>query len=112
MTPHGVSLVRKDQAPGSGPTPTLVGVDFLRRAVGLAERYAQPGQTVHHTIQTNGSPLNDKLCELFHDHDFLVGLRVDGSRELHGRCRVDKSGKPSFDQVMRSHELLVAHGDS
>ena len=35
---------------------------------------------------------------------FLVGLSVDGPRELHDRYRVDKGGKGTFDQVMRGWE--------
>ncbi len=92
-----------------GGEPTLMGVDFFRRSVELAESYARPGQTVHHTIQTNGTLLTDEWCELLHDHDFLVGLSVDGPGELHDRYRVDKKGRPTFDKVMRGHELLVAH---
>ena len=36
-----------------GGEPTLMGVDFFRRAIGVVEQYRRPGQVVHHTIQTN-----------------------------------------------------------
>jgi serine-type anaerobic sulfatase-maturating enzyme len=44
--------------------PTLMGVDFLRRAVALTDRHRRPGQRVQHTIQTNGTMLTDEWCEL------------------------------------------------
>jgi uncharacterized protein len=92
-----------------GGEPTLMGLDFFRRSVTLVEKYRKPGQRVEHTIQTNGTRLDDAWCEFFKQHGFLVGLSVDGPRELHDRYRVDKGGKGTFDQVMRGWELLKQH---
>jgi uncharacterized protein len=92
-----------------GGEPTLMGVGFFRRAIELAELHKRPGQVLQHTIQTNGTLLTDEWCELFHDHHFLVGLSIDGPSALHDTYRVDKKGRPTFDKVMRGHQLLVAH---
>ncbi len=93
-----------------GGEPTLMGSAFFRRAVELAETYRRPGQTLHHTIQTNGTLLTPEWCQLLHDHRFLVGISIDGPRELHNRYRVDKRGRATFDKVVRGYELLVDHG--
>lgn len=93
-----------------GGEPTLMGVDFFRRAVELAERYRRPDQVVRHTIQTNGTLLTDEWCELLRAHDFLVGISIDGPRALHDRYRVDKRGGPTFDKVMAGLDLLRGHG--
>ena len=74
-------------------------LDFFRRSVELVEKYRQPGQTVEHT-QTNGILLDDEWC-LFKEHNFLVGLSVDGPRELHDAYRLDRSKKGTFDRVMQ-----------
>jgi uncharacterized protein len=92
-----------------GGEPTLMGLDFFERSVEYAERYRRPGQSVSYTIQTNGTRLDDGLCAFFKEHRFLVGLSVDGPRELHDAYRVDKGGQGTFDQVMRGWELLGAH---
>jgi uncharacterized protein len=92
-----------------GGEPTLMGVDFFRRALALAEQYRKPGRTLQHTIQTNGTLLTDEWCELFAEHGFLVGISIDGPRPLHDAYRVDKRGNPSFDKVMRGFELLRRH---
>jgi uncharacterized protein len=92
-----------------GGEPTLMGVEFFRRAVELAEGHRRPGQQLHHTIQTNGTLLTDEWCELLAAHDFLVGISIDGPRALHDRYRVDKRGAPTFDKVRRGWELLRAH---
>ena len=84
-----------------GGEPTLMGLEFFRRAVGLAARHARPGMRVEHTIQTNGTKLNGDWARFFKENDFLVGLSIDGPRELHDAYRRDKGGKPTFDRVMR-----------
>jgi serine-type anaerobic sulfatase-maturating enzyme len=92
-----------------GGEPTLMGLDFFRRSVELAEEYRRPGQAVAYTLQTNGTRLDDEWCAFFKEHNFLIGLSVDGPRELHNAYRVDKGGQGSFDQVMRGWELLQKH---
>ena len=92
-----------------GGEPTLMGLDFFRRSVELVEKYRKPDQRVEHTIQTNGTRLDDEWCAFFKDHSFLVGLSVDGPRELHDKYRVDKGGRGTFDQVLRGWELLKKH---
>jgi uncharacterized protein len=92
-----------------GGEPTLMGVDFFRRAIGLAEAVARPGQQLQHTIQTNGTLLTDEWCELLARHRFLVGISIDGPPDLHDRYRVDKRGGPTSTRVLRGLELLRAH---
>ena len=89
-----------------GGEPTLMGLDFFRRSVELAERYLQPGQSVEHTIQTNGTLLDEEWAAFFRAHDVLVGISIDGPREVHDAYRVNKGGKGSFDDVMRGLRYL------
>jgi uncharacterized protein len=89
-----------------GGEPTLMGVDFFRRSVELAEVYLQPGQRATYTIQTNGTLLDEEWAAFFKDNDFLVGISIDGPRELHDTYRVNKGGKGSFDQVMHGLSFL------
>jgi uncharacterized protein len=84
-----------------GGEPTLMGLDFFRRSVELAELYLRPGQRAAYTIQTNGTLLDPEWAAFFREHDFLVGISIDGPRELHDAYRVNKGGKGSFDDVMR-----------
>jgi uncharacterized protein len=89
-----------------GGEPTLMKVEFFRRSIELVETYRQPEQTVQHTFQTNGILLDDEWCAFFKEHNFLVGLSVDGPRELHDEYRVDRSKKGTFDKVMKGWRLL------
>lgn len=92
-----------------GGEPTLMGLDFFRRAVELQQKYAQPGVRVLNTLQTNGTLLNDEWCAFFQANDFLVGISLDGPRACHDTFRVDKGGAGTLDRVMRGVELLVKH---
>jgi uncharacterized protein len=93
-----------------GGEPTLMGVDFFRRALETCERHRRPGQRLTHTIQTNGTLLTDEFCRLFAEHDFIVGISIDGPQDVHDTYRVDKRGNPTFDKVIRGLDLLKAHG--
>jgi uncharacterized protein len=92
-----------------GGEPTLMGLDFFRRAMGVVAQYRRPGTTVEHTIQTNGTELTAEWCEFFRENNFLVGLSLDGPREMHDLYRVDKAGRATFDKVMRAARLMQTH---
>ena len=92
-----------------GGEPTLMGLDFFRRTIELVAKYRKPGQQVEHSIQTNGTRLDDAWCEFLKEHNFLVGLSVDGPREMHDAYRVDKGGNGTFDQVLHGWQMLKKH---
>ncbi len=91
-----------------GGEPTLLGVRFFRKVVELQQRYAN-GRRVTNALQTNGTLLDDEWGAFLAEHDFLIGLSIDGPRELHDVYRVDKKDRPTFDRVVRGLELLKKH---
>jgi uncharacterized protein len=69
-----------------GGEPTLMGLEFFARSVELAARFAGPGQRVLHTIQTNGTLLDDEWGAFLARNKFLVDRRASGdARRLPGR---------------------------
>jgi uncharacterized protein len=92
-----------------GGEPTLMGVDFFRRSVEYVEKYRKPNMSIEYTIQTNGTTLDDEWGQFFHEHNFLIGLSIDGPPALHDAYRVDKGGQPTFDRVLRGLEFLKKH---
>jgi len=92
-----------------GGEPTLLGVEFFRKVVELQKKHAN-GKRIENTFQTNGVLLDDEWGEFLAANRFLVGLSIDGPRELHDRYRVDKGGQPSFDRVLRGVAYLKKHG--
>jgi serine-type anaerobic sulfatase-maturating enzyme len=92
-----------------GGEPTLLGLEFFRKAVELEQKYKKPNQRIENDLQTNGTLLNDEWGAFLKQHRFLVGLSIDGPKELHDHYRVAKDGKPTFDRVFAAAQLLHRH---
>jgi len=92
-----------------GGEPTLMGLDFFRRAVGAEKKYARPGLRIVRSFQTNGILIDEDWCRFFHDNNVLVGLSLDGPRGLHDAYRHDKGGGSVFDKVERTARLMQEH---
>lgn len=93
-----------------GGEPTLMGLEFFKKTVELQQKHRKPGMRIYNALQTNGTLLDDEWAEFFAANDFLIGLSVDGPRDLHDAYRVDKGGKPTFDTVIRGLNYLKTHG--
>jgi uncharacterized protein len=93
-----------------GGEPTLMGLDFYRQAVSYQQKHRKPGMRILNTLQTNAVTLDDDWCAFFREHDFLIGVSLDGPQPLHDAYRVDKGGAPTFERVMKGIRLLQKHG--
>jgi len=92
-----------------GGEPTLMGIDFYKRSIDLLEKYRKPGTSVSHTMQTNGILIDDEWCKFLKENNFLIGLSIDGTKELHDFYRVDKGGHGTFDKVIKAANLMDKH---
>ena len=92
-----------------GGEPTLMGLDFFRRSVEHQRTYCKPGTYIENTLQTNGILLNEEWCRFFHNNNFLIGLSLDGPKDLHDAFRKDKGGNGTFDRVINAARLLQEH---
>jgi serine-type anaerobic sulfatase-maturating enzyme len=91
-----------------GGEPTLLGADFFRRVVEL-QRPHRGRKEIRNSMQTNGMRLDDEWCRFFKDNDFLVGVSLDGPKEIHDRYRKTLHGNGTFDGVMKGIRLLREH---
>ena len=90
-----------------GGEPTLRGIDFFRKAVELQKKYNHNHLQVFNALQTNGYALNEEWCKFFKENDFLIGVSVDGTKEIHDTYRRSAGkGEPTYDVIMRHIELL------
>lgn len=92
-----------------GGEPTMLGVDYFKQIVALQKKYTPDGVPVANAFQTNGILLDDTWGRFLKEHSFLVGISIDGPKKIHDRYRVDRVGRPTFDNVMRGLEVLQRH---
>ena len=88
-----------------GGEPLLRPISFYERAVELQQRYAN-GRKVDNCIQTNATLLDDEWSKFLGKHNFLVGVSIDGTREMHDAWRKNHNGESSFRDVVRGIRLL------
>ena len=93
-----------------GGEPTMLGIDFFQDIVEIQKKHAPKGRQISNDLQTNGTLLDDDWCRFLKENDFLVGISIDGPRELHDAFRLDRKGQPTFDRVMRGIGFLKKHG--
>jgi len=93
-----------------GGEPSLLGIEFFERVMELEQKYKKPNQRVENDLQTNGTLLNDDWGIFLKKNGFLVGLSIDGPKQLHDLYRITSGGKPTFDKVFAASELLHRHG--
>jgi uncharacterized protein len=92
-----------------GGEPTLMGLDFFEKIIGLQKQYGRGGQLVSNALQTNAILLDDRWCEFLAQNQILVGISLDGPAEIHDYYRKDHSGRGSFDRVMNAIECCRKH---
>jgi uncharacterized protein len=93
-----------------GGEPTLMGLDFYKRLVELQKKYGVAGQEVGNSLQTNALLLNDAAWGRFlHENKFLVGVSIDGPKDLHDHYRLDLGGHGTWDRVMRAIDCCKEH---
>jgi uncharacterized protein len=93
-----------------GGEPMLMGLDFYKRVIELQRKHGIAGQEVANAIQTNALLLNDAgWCRFLHENGFLVGISIDGPKDLHDRYRLDLAGRGTWDRVIRAMECCREH---
>ncbi|MCG7585604.1 anaerobic sulfatase maturase, partial [Photobacterium sp. OFAV2-7] len=92
-----------------GGEPTLLGLDFFKKAVELQQKYKK-NHRIHNAFQTNGVLIDEEWCKFFKEHNFLIGISIDGPAELHDNYRVNRAGRPTHAKVMESIALMKKYG--
>jgi uncharacterized protein len=93
-----------------GGEPTLMGLAFFRKVVELQAKLRKPFQRIENDLQTNGLLINEEWAAFLKKHNFVVGLSIDGPREIHDKYRFTKGGQSTFDRVIDAARLLKSRG--
>ena len=93
-----------------GGEPTLAGLDFYRDLVAYVTAHENPKKLkIHYALQTNGYLINEEWAAFLGENHFLVGVSLDGIKEIHDRYRLDVAGKGTYQRVISAIRLLEKH---
>ena len=94
-----------------GGEPSLAGLEFFQALSDYINGHFNPKHIqVSYSFQTNGYALDEEWARWFAQNHVLVGVSLDGPKEIHDRHRMDHMGKGTFQRVMASIRLLERHG--
>lgn len=89
-----------------GGEPTLAGLDFFKKVIEFEKKYNKKGLPTMNSIQTNGVLIDDNWAKFFAENNFLVGLSIDGPKELHDFNRINYDGSGTFDRVISAKKIF------
>lgn len=89
-----------------GGEPTMAGLPFFQQFVRFEKALSQGRANIHHAIQTNGLLLDGAWADFFKEHRFLVGLSIDGTKDIHNYFRVTPGGTGTYHKALAAAELL------
>ncbi len=89
-----------------GGEPLLVGMDFYLHFFEYIYKYNKKNIPTTVTIQTNGILINDEWAKLFKKYHVLIGISLDGPKDIHNLLRVGFLRKPTHDDVLKGIECL------
>jgi len=92
-----------------GGEPTVAGLPFFEDFVHRARVQCPPRVQLNFSLQTNGTLLNEDWARFLKNEGFLVGLSIDGFKDLHNAHRVDAEGGATWNRVTRALALLQKH---
>lgn len=89
-----------------GGEPTLAGLEFFEKLIEFQKKYNKKDVQINNAIQTNGMVIDERWAKYLHDNNFLVGLSLDGTKDVHDMGRVDPRNRGTFNNVMKTAGLF------
>lgn len=92
-----------------GGEPMLRPLSYYKKVVAWQRQYAG-GRSIMNCIQTNGTLLTPEWCRFLHDEGWLVGISIDGPKDMHDAYRMKRNGAPTWHKVMQGIDMLERYG--
>ncbi len=91
--------------------PLAAGKGFFREAFSIFDRLnGVYKRECSHSVQTNGTLIDDEWIDLFIQHGMSIGVSLDGPEFLHDQNRVMRGGRGTHARIMQSVGLLQSRG--
>ena len=92
-----------------GGEPTLAGLDYYQTLIDYIKHFNTNHIAVSFALQTNAYTLDTEWAKFFQINDFLIGVSLDGTKEIHNVNRITNTGLDTFNRVMKSISILKNH---
>ncbi len=92
-----------------GGEPTLSGLSFFESFIEFVNKYKTKNVQVSFSMQTNGLIIDENWAEFFKKNNFLIGLSIDGTKDIHDNNRLDKTGNGTFSRAFKTASLLTKY---
>lgn len=90
--------------------PLAVPISWYQEALGVIRRIAPSQANITHSVQSNGTLINQNWCDFIKRERFSVGLSIDGPAFLHDAHRKTRRGVGTHEAAMRGLNLLRENG--
>lgn len=88
-----------------GGEPLLIGLSFYKRLIEYIKCFNN-GTKFSFSLQTNGTLITEEWAKLFKENNFLIGISLDGNKDIHNLNRVNRKHEETFNGVMKGIRLL------
>lgn len=88
-----------------GGEPLLRPLSFYKKAVRLERLYGK-GRIIQNCLQTNGLLLTDEWCRFLRNEGWLVGLSIDGTKEMHSKYRKNNAGNDLYERLIENIRMM------
>lgn len=89
-----------------GGEPTIAGLDFFKQLMVFEKKYNVNNIQVNNALQTNGTLITEEWAKFLHDNNFLVGVSIDGPKDINDLNRVDENAKSVYPRIMDTIKLF------
>ncbi len=89
-----------------GGEPTIVGRDYLERALDLQKQFTGTGVEIENSIQTNATAIDESTAKLLFERNVAVGISLDAPPDIQDRLRVNWSGRSTLPIVLQKIEMM------
>jgi len=89
--------------------PLAVPIKWYEEAFEIISGYPKLREKITHTVQSNGTLINDAWCEFIIKHQIDIGLSVDGPAFIHDHHRVTRKGEGTHAKAMAGAAKLKEH---
>lgn len=86
----------------------LLEFDLIKKCVSYVKEKVE-GKRVTFGMTTNGTLLTEEVVSYLVAHDFSLAVSLDGSKKEHDSNRKFRSGKGSFDLIMKNLQYMKEH---